>query len=411
MIHDRDWLALQSALGQGAMLKPLIDTLGGAKEIFALSEQEKRISGLFTAKQIKRLEQPDYKGVERTLQLCETNGWKIYTYQDSAYPAALREIPNPPAALFCRGEIPDFSDRLSVGVVGSREATRYALKATDYLAYVIARCNGIIVSGGALGVDSASHRAALRACGTTVAVLGCGFGTKYLMQFEAMRQEISTTGAVLTEYPPFTEISRSSFPLRNRLISGLSDGVVVVEAAMKSGSLITAKRAAEQGKDVFAVPGSIVSHAYMGTNQLLADGAMAALSPEIILSYYTNKYESIDLSKQLSLAQWQASAAVRPAVNLTKADRAENQSFELDQVDDEKVSVHTHCREVQNLSPALETIYNSLTEAYEHIDIIIDKTELDGSVVISALTQLELMGLVTTASGKRYRKDESGCLN
>lgn len=404
MIHDEYWLALQSALGQGAMLRPLIKQFGGAKEIFALSEAQRMASGFFTPKQCQRLERADFEEARRIIALCAQKGWRIYTYEDSLYPDCLRQIPNPPAALFCQGSMPDFETRLSVGVVGSREASRYALKATDYLSYVIARCGGIIVSGGALGVDSASHRAALRAGGTTVAVLGCGFGTKYLMQYEAMRQEIALNGALLTEYPPFTEVNRSSFPLRNRLISAFSDGVVVVEAAEKSGSLITAKRAGEQGRDVFAVPGSIVSHAYSGTNRLLADGAIPALSPDFILEFYAGKYPSIQIENMLTLAQWQETAASH-AANVPESVPSLQAQPELDKVDGEKEAEHNHQQAAEKLSGPLLTIYNSLTEDYQHIDIIISKTELSGPEVVSALTQLELLSLVSSASGKRYRKD------
>lgn len=405
MKNDKYWLALQSALGQGAMLKALLDEFGGAKEIFSLSHAQRRLTGLFTPKQLRSLEQADFDGAEQNIHICRDKGWSIYTYEDQAYPSCLRQIPDPPAVLFCRGAMPDFDNRLSVGIVGSREATAYALKATDYLSYVIARCNGIVVSGGALGVDSASHKGALRAEGTTVAVLGYGFGANYLMQYHAMRQEIAATGAVLTEYPPFTKASRSSFPLRNRLISALSDGVVVVEAAVKSGSLITAKRALEQGRDVFAVPGSIVSHVYMGTNRLLADGAMLALSPDMVLEYYSNQYPTIDFSRLLTLAEWQETAVTRPAVNLDGAAQKAAIGFELDKVDTEKEKIRAHVHAAENLSPLLRTIYNSLTEEYQHIDIIINKAELDGAAVIGALTQLELLGLVSAASGKRYRKD------
>lgn len=404
MKHDKYWLALQAALGQGAMLKPMLDTFGGAKEILELSEAQRMSSGLFTPKQSKKLEQADFSAAERVTLQCKEHDWRICTYEDNAFPAGLREIPNPPAALFCWGAMPDFENRLSVGIVGSREASRYALKATDYLGYVIAGCNGIVVSGGALGVDSASHMAALRAGGTTVAVLGCGFGTKYLMQFQPMRQQIAQTGAVVSEYPPYTEINRSSFPLRNRLIAALSDGVIVVEAALKSGSLITAKRAAEQGRDVFAVPGSIVSYAYAGTNKLIEDGAMAALSPQMVLGYYADKYPSIDFSRLVTLGEWQAAAAPANAANLPSTEKAKERSVP-DQSDVQQATLRKHEALAENLTPELRTIYNSLTVDCQHIDIIIGKTGMAGSAVISALTQLELMGLASAASGKRYRKD------
>lgn len=409
MTKDLDWLLLQSALGQGAMLKPLIEAYGGAKEILSMTEAQRMAGGLFTPRQSAKLDRPDVHTAEKIINACRQSGWRICTYEDADFPSALREIPNPPAVLFCNGTLPDFENRLSIGMVGARDATKYALRATDYLSYVMARCGAIIVSGGAMGVDSASHRAALRAEGTTVAVLGCGFGTNYLMQYEPMRQAIANSGAVITEYPPYTEVSRSSFPLRNRLISALSDGVVVVEAAVKSGSLITAKRAGEQGKDVFAVPGSIVSQVYAGTNHLLEDGAIPALSPDQILRFYTSRYPTIDFSGLLDLPGWQETLA-KPATN-TPASGQQNASFELDRPEREQAATRAVAAAVESLPAELCTIYNSLTEAYQHIDIIIKKTGLAGPAVVSGLTRLEVMGLVKTASGKRYRKDEAVCQN
>lgn len=402
MKHDLEWLALQAALGQGAVIRPLIEAFGGAAQILSLSEADKIKSGLFTPRQLQKLNHVDLKTAGRSIEQCRENNWNIYTYEDAVYPSCLREIPNPPAALFCWGEMPEFDQRLSIGVVGSREASSYALRATDYLSFVMAKCGGVIVSGGAMGVDSASHRAALHAGGITVAVLGCGFGTNYLMQYEALRQQIVQSGALLTEYPPFTEITRSSFPLRNRIISALCDGIVVVEAALKSGSLITAKRALEQGRDVFAVPGSIVSHAYAGTNKLLEDGALAALSPEMILAHYAGRYASVDFSRLLSLAEWQAATASQPAAPILKKKPSAPQS--MGNVGES--ATRKQDDRLPSLSATLQTIYNSLTDTYEHIDIIIGKTGLQGPVVSSGLTQLELVGLAEPAAGKRYRKDE-----
>lgn len=406
MKHNKEWITLQLALGQGELLQPLIDEFGGAKEILALNEAQRMVSALFTPAQSKKLDSVNEQEVEQIMRLCEKNQWQIITYEDSDYPEILRNIIDPPAVLYCWGTLPDLSQTLSIGMVGSRVATNYALRATDYLSVSIAGCGGIIISGGAKGVDSASHLAALRVGAPTIAVLGNGFGANYLMNYEAMRQNITKNGALLTEYPPFVAANAYHFPLRNRLISALSDGVVVVEAALKSGSLITARRANEQGKDVFAIPGSIISQSYAGTNKLLQDGAIPVLSPDSILGYYQHLYPSLDLSRLITLNEWQASmgepSAILPPVTRIKAPK---QSFYLDEVDVQKVEIQKRAKAAEALSPALRVVYDSFTQDYQHIDAIINQTGMSGSLVISAVTQLELLGLISATAGKRYRKE------
>lgn len=177
-----------------------------------------------------------------------------------------------------------------MAVVGTRSATPYGHKTAFRLSYRLAECGALIVSGGALGIDSEAHRGALQAGGRTIAVLGCSIDYPYLSANAELRKMISEHGALISEYPPGTPPSKVSFPIRNRLISGLALGTVVVEASIKSGSLITADHALNQGKDVFAVPGNIMSSAYAGSNRLLSDGAKPVFSAADILSEYTSQY-------------------------------------------------------------------------------------------------------------------------
>jgi len=191
---------------------------------------------------------------------------------DEHYPAWLRTIPDPPPVLYCDGSM-EPGDRQAVAIVGSRQATPYGLRVTDALARELSALGFTIVSGFARGIDAAAHRAALASGGRTVAVLGCGLDVDYPSGHASLRTEIAGSGAVLTEFAPGTAPFATNFPRRNRIISGLALGVVVVEASEDSGSLITARLALEQGREVFAVPGPIDAPTSRGPHGLLKQGA------------------------------------------------------------------------------------------------------------------------------------------
>jgi DNA processing protein len=197
---------------------------------------------------------------------------KLIAIADDGYPAWLRAIADPPAVLYCDGQI-EPRDRQAIAIVGARQATPYGLRATETLARELSGAGFTIVSGLARGIDAAAHRAALEAGGRTIAVLGCGLDVNYPPGHTSLHAEIAGSGAVLTEFAPGTPPWASNFPRRNRIISGLSLGVVVVEAAEDSGSLITARLALEQGREVFAVPGSIDAPLSRGPHGLLKQGA------------------------------------------------------------------------------------------------------------------------------------------
>ncbi len=221
--------------------------------------------------------------------------------------------------LYVDGTVPDWNRQLTLGIVGTRQASAYAVQVCDIMAKGVAGAGAIVVSGGALGIDSTAHKGAMLAGGTTVAVLGCGLGTRYLMQNEPLRAEIRSHGALVTEFRPFTPAGRHTFPLRNRLISGMSEGLLVVEAGSHSGSLITARCALEQGRDVYAVPGSVLSTDFAGTNDLINDGAYVVTQPVQLLSGYAERYH-LDLNRVPSVQQLLA-AEQDPGANLPQTSK------------------------------------------------------------------------------------------
>lgn len=394
----RYWLWMQRALGEGAHIKRILDDFGSAKGLYNSNILEWRMSPALTAKQINRLEQTDINSVDEIIYTCENNGWSIIDYDDSRYPLRLKEICNPPCVLYVDGDLPDIDSLAVIGIVGTRKASEYAVKVSHIMSRGITECGALVVSGGALGVDTAAHKGALMAGGKTIAVLGCGLGAGYLNENKSLRQVIKNNGALVTEYPPFTKASRTTFPMRNRIISGLSVGVLVVEAGVKSGSLITANFALEQGRDVFAVPASVLSVDFAGTNKLIDDGAMVATKPQQIVSVYAEKFRTIDMSRVRSIEE----------LMTDESDKSANISPTDDKLSFEKLE-ENRSKRLENESKALKltgdlkAVYECLDDCFVHIDTIIDKTGLASQRVMASVTRLEIMGLVKSASGKRYK--------
>lgn len=218
----------------------------------------------------------------------ERFGIKGITILDSEYPDLLREIQDPPPVLFIKGQWPLILDNstLTIAMVGSRESSEYGTRAAEALAHGLAEKGAVVVSGMARGIDCAAHRGALDGGGKTIAVLGSGLLNVYPKSNLSIFERISTNGAILSEFPPNLKAKPFNFPRRNRIISGMSRGVVVVEAGMKSGSLITVDYALSQGRDVFAVPGNINSLSSKGSNFLIKQGAKIVLCPSDILEEY-----------------------------------------------------------------------------------------------------------------------------
>ncbi len=393
----RYWLWMQKALGEGAYIKNILEDFGSAKGLYNSNILEWKMSASLVPKQINKLEQTDIKSVDEIIYTCENNGWSIIDYDDERYPKRLKEIYNPPCVLYVDGELGDVDNLVLIGIVGTRKASEYAVKVTHIMSRGIAECGAVVVSGGALGVDTAAHKGALTAGGKTIAVLGCGLGADYLNENKQMRDVIKNNGALVTEYPPFTRASRTTFPMRNRLISGLSLGVLVVEAGVKSGSLITANYALEQGRDVFAVPSSVLSVDFAGTNKLIDDGAVVATKPVQILAAYAEKFDSIDISKARSIDELMRDESGKDA-NVKKEDK-----LSFDKLDENRKKRLERENKAFKLSGDMQTVYQCLSDSFLHIDAIIEKTGLASQTVTASITGLEVMGLVQSASGKRYK--------
>jgi len=250
-----DWIWLQRALGPAANLERVLSAFGNsAHALYEAGPHEWALSGVFTTTGLSKLRHTDHGRAEEVLSRCAGNGIGVLTPDDPQYPPLLRNIPTYPAVLYTRGHVEYLTMPTAVAVVGSRKPVPRALVVAADLAGTLSQCGILVVSGGALGIDSASHCGVLSAGGRTACVLGSGIGSSYLRTNEALRNEIADEGVLLTEYEPFTDPRRENFPMRNRIMAGMTAGTLVIEAGVKSGSLITARFAQEFGRSVLTVP-------------------------------------------------------------------------------------------------------------------------------------------------------------
>lgn len=354
------WLALNFIPGVGPVLiKALLERFGSPKRIFRASRRElARVDGI-GERLVEVIKETDVQEkVQRELKLIEELNASIVTLTDKSYPNNLRQIFDPPPLLYVRGNL-QTSDELAISMVGSRLTSHYGRMITEKIAGDLASHGVTIVSGMARGIDSAAHRGALSVGGRTIAVLGCGVDIVYPRENRHLFKEISTHGAVISEFPLSTPPDGANFPKRNRIISGLSLGVVVVQANSRSGSLITAGFALEQNRDVFAVPGNVGMAGSRGTNRLIKQGAKLIESAEDILEEVLPRFQHQELEPE-----------------------------------DRKLS----------LEEEEERVFSLLEDEPIHIDSIIAQTRMSASRISTILLQLELKGLVQQLSGKRFVK-------
>ena len=381
------WLWLSELRGlQNETRLALLRHFGSPEAVYYADREEILLTDGMTPEQAARLDDHDLAGAQKILGRCEELGLSLLTIQDAAYPRRLLNIYDPPCLLYVRGRLPAFDEEAAVAVVGTRSCTPYGISCAEKLGYGIARCGGLVVSGLAAGIDSAALRGALRANGRAAAVLGNGLDVVYPRENQYLYEDVAAAGCLISEYPPGTRPVGSHFPRRNRILSGLSVAALVVEAPERSGALITAAAALEQGKDVFAVPGPIDAPASAGCNQLIRDGAGLVSDAWDILREYEGHFPEklcppgLSSRPQVTGYQTEKAEPARPAKPLV--DPAERGL-----TDDQTALL----RALDGDTPML-------------VDDLIEQTGIPTRRVLSALTLLEIEGLVTQHSGKRYTR-------
>ncbi len=378
------WLSLCRGLSAAGAQK-FLRRFGSAKGVYYAPESELRDVEGATVQEVKALLNRDLARAERVRAVCEKQGVRILCLQDADYPERLRNIPDPPSVLYIKGTLPPVDDRLTIGVVGTRKASSYGREMAESIGRGLAEAGAVVVTGLAEGIDSAAAKGALKGRGTVIAVLGTSTDKVYPSWNDKLQGTVAQEGALVSEYPPGTGPTRTSFPQRNRIISGLSLGITVVQAPEKSGSLITAARAQEHGRDVFAVPGMANDGSFAGSHALIRDGAQLVCSAEDILEEYRFRYPRLVGFRDDRRGQ------KKPE---------EEQQTNLDKPGD--VGYHALKEQLAELSePELELV-GLLAGGEKHSDDLIVATGRDPGEVITSLVMLQLKGYVAEED-HRYR--------
>lgn len=376
------WLTTIQNISPGEVTA-LYEHFGDAEEIY----KAKDYSAVPSLRPITKLMLRDksLKRAERAAAISAKYDARILTFDDIDYPDMLRTIESPPYVLYIKGEIMKWDRILGIGVVGTRDCSEYGIAATNAICPKLAEAGVTIISGMARGIDAAAARSALRTGAKTIAVLGCGIDVVYPPEHGILMHDIAENGAVITEFPPGTKPLGKNFPWRNRIISGLSRGVLVVEAPQPSGALITADHALEQGKNVYAVPGSIFKKTCEGSNRLISAYAKPACCAEDILEDFQFELERLKNERP----QKPKSVFV---VHDTKPDTVNNEI---------KLSIED--KKYMALSENEKTIISMLMEKNMHIDDLMRKSGLDAAKLTPVLSMLEFGGFISKIPGNNYK--------
>ena len=296
MKHKQMWLWLSLGLGAGnTEFNILLDGLGSIEKIYE-ADYDKYVDLGISERLAEKLSDKSLKYASEVYAYCVKYGVQMLCFDEPEFPASLKGLKTPPALLYCMGNLPDLNRSLCISVVGTRKMSEYGMRCAYKIAYEMAAAGAVVVSGMALGIDGVAACGAISGGGKTVAILGSGIDVIYPKEHSTLYKVICHNGAIITEFAPSTPPKGSNFPIRNRLISGLSEGTLVVDADVDSGAMITAKNAILQGRDIYAVPGNIDGETTSGTNMLIRDGAQAVLSGKDIIKNYSYVYrETINL--------------------------------------------------------------------------------------------------------------------
>ena len=395
------WLATRPELSDRQKIA-VLNAFGDPEEIFYGEKAGfSNVTGM-TQAAAEALDDKNLTQAREILDDCVEKGIQICTFHDGAYPAQLKNIADPPLVLYYKGNLTGLDSSPVIGVVGTRKASAYGLTTSKKMGYQIAKCGGILVSGLAEGNDGSAMVGALTAGGMVVGVLGCGVDVVYPPMHRSLYRDTEKNGCLISEFPPKTPPYKWNFPKRNRIISGLSNGVLVVEAPYKSGSLITAREAADQGRDVFVVPGNIDVPTFHGSNALLRDGAIAVSCGWDVVSEYAALYpdkirkengEPLFLSEQEKIP---AKVAQKPETPAKKSlfDRKK----EKKPIDNGQKKSYS---DLQGLSAEEKQLLQPLHKGETLVDDLIAESGLPAGKVLGMLTMLQIRGIVELLPGKR----------
>ena len=425
------WIWLAEKFGVASKEFPsFVASFDDPYDVYRMSAEEiEQIDGIKTITK-ERLADKSLEVPYKYLKYCQRQGIDVIGYTDERYPARLRTIENPPVMLYCLGKLPSADQRLCIGMVGTRKMSEYGKRSAYKIAYELSAARVLVVSGMALGIDGVCAAAALKAGGETVAVLGCGLSVVYPKEHARLMRKIAKNGAVISEFPPFERPLPNNFPIRNRIISGMSSGVLVVEAPKRSGALITASRAISQGRELFALPGQVDDATSAGPNELIQNGANVVLSANDLINHYDFLYHDTFNFKRLAWATKHSDFDERTLREYGVSDvfyrgryDAEPETAQ-DGGSEEAVTVHSAPAKKSDVSTAsssqaantpdesiLQTLDVKTREVYALIPdgtvFVPDDIASRGADirdVITSLTLLEISGLIISQPGGAYKK-------
>lgn len=382
---------LQQCLGYGnAEVKIVVENNRSIKSFYESGEFGWRLCGCFTNTQIKNMKkQENIEKAFKIFERCQKLGYDIITLADNRYPVLLREISNPPAVLYVEGDINCFKNEIPIAIIGSRDPTIHGKEICTDISGQMACEGAMIISGGAMGIDAAAHEGAISSGNKTIAVLGCGIDYKYLWVNKELRSKISKNGILVSEYPPGYPAYPYNFPRRNRIISGLSLAVIVVEAGEKSGSLITANFALEQNRNVLVAPVDMKNPLSKGIISLLNDGAQVVENPKDLIESY-----------KLKFSRKKPKLTVRHNYDIEK----ENFNFKTQHLDSQNKS-EKETFDFSLVSEYAEKVHSLFeNETKIDVDYICRKLGMEVKKVSIALTELEIYGLIKNVNGVFYEK-------
>lgn len=395
------WLTLRKGLaGQNAVR--VLERFGTPELVHAADEEAYRLVGGLSEATIRSLMNKSLDQADVVLGDCERYGIQLLTLQDSSYPERLKAIAQPPLVLYWKGRQFAFDNEAAIGMVGARQATPYGVRAAMGLSADLTRKGALVVTGMAQGIDASAVRGALKVGGPVVSVLAGGIDRVYPSYHKDLYEDVAAVGALISEYPPGTEHAGGHFPIRNRIISGLSVGVIAVESKRASGTLLTVNHALEQNREVFAVPGPIDAPMSEGTNRLIQEGcAKLILEADDVLCEFADRFPGrLRLGRGASLPQ---PAAEQRLENTGQAPERRDSAAKKKhhQEDDTPCLRWEDCK--AQLTDDQRAVLLALDGGMVQADDLVERTQIPARRVLSALTVLQIQGYVAEESGKRFR--------
>lgn len=404
------WLTTRKTLGVRGQLAVLRHF--GTPEA-AYCAQGQALSGIEGVPDPSALEDKSLKEAEEILNDCYRRQIAILTYQDAAYPDRLRTIDDPPLVLYYQGTVPAIDTEPVIAVVGTRKASAYGLVQAKQFGYQLGRMGAIVVSGGADGIDTMALKGALTAGRSVIAVLGCGVDVVYPSANRELFEDVRTRGWLVSEFPPGTPARSGNFPVRNRIMSALSLGTLVVEAPERSGALITAHRALDQGRDVFAVPANVDSRTCAGNLALLKEGALVATDGWDVLKEYvhlfpklaTRQPKTIPMTLTRSEQQRRNTHAERRerAAKVVASEQTLPERNDTKDIDKPENKAYIDVHEIMDsLSADERAVIEQLEDGPKHVDDVVDGCQLPAGRVLASMTLLEVKGYIRRLPAKRF---------